>query len=182
MKDQAQSDVRHNNLGYFSHDAAGRHPGSVALIDLCGMKPREVTYGELEERLDRFASLITSLGLKPGDRVAMAVGNRFEFIEVMYGAMRAGIVPVPLNVKLGADMLAFIIADAGCRAAVAEPGCNPHFVGLVDAAKLPVKLGFRPVPVGWRVVMNTGDSNRVISSTASAASLGCSRISAVCPG
>ena len=150
MNDQAQGDVRHNNLGYFSHDAARRRPGSTALIDLCAVKPREVTYAELEERLDRFASLVASLGLKPGDRMAMAIGNRFEFIEVMYGAMRAGVVPVPLNVKLGGDVLAFIIADAGCRAAVAEPGCNPHFVGLVDAAKLPVKLAFRPVPVGWR--------------------------------
>jgi len=150
MNGQAGMNNRDNNLGYFSRDAAIRRPGSTALIDLCGAEPREITYGELEERLDRFASLITSLGLKPGDRMAIAVGNRFEFIEVMYGAMRAGVVAVPLNVKLGVDMLAFIIADAGCKAAVAEPGCNPHFVGLVEAARLPVKLAFHPVPAGWR--------------------------------
>ena len=150
MNGQAGMNIRDNNLGYFSRGAAIRRPGSTALIDLCGAEPREITYGELEERLDRFASLITSLGVKPGDRMAMAVGNRFEFIEVMYGAMRAGVVAVPLNVKLGADVLAFIIADAGCKVAVAEPGCNPHFVGLVEAARLPVKLAFHPVPVGWR--------------------------------
>src|SRR6516225_2935263 len=115
MNGQAGMNIRDNNLGYFSRGAAIRRPGSTALIDLCGAEPREITYGELEERLDRFASLITSLGVKPGDRMAMAVRNRFEFIEVMYGAMRAGVVAVPLNVKLGADVLAFIIADAGCK-------------------------------------------------------------------
>jgi hypothetical protein len=37
MNDRARGDVRHNNLGYFSHDAARRRPGSTALIDLCGV-------------------------------------------------------------------------------------------------------------------------------------------------
>lgn len=149
MNHQARTDQRFNNLGYFSHDAARRHPEVSAVIDLSGPRPREVTYGELEDRLDRFAALITALGLEPGDRMAMAVGNRFEFIEVMYGAMRAGIVPVPLNTKLGADTLAFVMADAGCKAAVVEPSSNPHIVGLVDAAGLLVKLAFGPVPPQW---------------------------------
>ena len=60
-------------------------------------EPVELTYGELEERLDRFASLTVRLGLKPGDRLAMLIGNRYQFVEIMYGAMRAGVVPVPLN-------------------------------------------------------------------------------------
>ena len=46
------SDRRAGNLGYFSHDAAREFPDRVAMIDLCGAAPREVTYGELEQRLD----------------------------------------------------------------------------------------------------------------------------------
>ncbi len=63
------SDRRAGNLGYFSHDAAREFPDRVAMIDLCGASPREVTYGELEQRLDRFAAMITGLGFKPGDRL-----------------------------------------------------------------------------------------------------------------
>ncbi len=63
------SDRRAGNLDYFSHDAAREFPDRVAMIDLCGASPREVTYGELEQRLDRFAAMITGLGFKPGDRL-----------------------------------------------------------------------------------------------------------------
>src|SRR4051794_36705642 len=96
-------DIRYDNLGYFSWSAAHRRPQAIALIDLSRPEPIEITYGRLEERLDRFAALTARLGLKPGDRLAMSVGNRFEFIEIMYGAMRAGVVPVPLSTRLGAD-------------------------------------------------------------------------------
>ena len=144
------SDRRHGNLGYWSHDAARAHPARVALIDLSGAAPREVAYRELEERLDRFAAMIAAAGLAPGDRMAMAIGNRFEFVEVMYGAMRAGVVPVPLNTRLAADTLAFILENSGCRGAVVDPASCPPIVGVCDAAKLAAKFAFAPAPPGWR--------------------------------
>jgi long-chain acyl-CoA synthetase len=144
-----ENDRRFHNLGYYAHDAAEAHAGKTAIIDLAGDRPREVAYRTLEERLNRFASLAAGLGLKPGDRLAMSVGNRFEFIEIMYGAMRAGVVPVPLNTKLGADVLAFIIANAGCVAAVVEPAANTAVVDVVDKAGLAIKLSFDPVSPGW---------------------------------
>jgi len=39
--------------------------------------------------------MIAQLGIKPGQRVAMLMGNRHEFIEIMFGLMRAGAIPVP---------------------------------------------------------------------------------------
>ena len=141
---------RAGNLGYFSHDAAKTFPDRVAMIDLTGKAPREVTYGELEERLDRFASLVTDLGLKPGDRLAMCVGNRFEFIEIMYGAMRAGVVPVTLNTKLGTDVLDHIVRDSDCVAAIVEPGSNRFVVDVIEQAGLKPLIAFDPVPPGWR--------------------------------
>ena len=131
-------DRRQTNLGYFSHAAAREYPGRVAMIDLCGAAPREVSYAELEERLDRFAAMISGLGLAPGDRLAMAVGNRFEFIEVMYGAIRAGVVPVPLNTRQGAEVLADI-AGAVTR-------CEPdQIIDLDDIfAVLEAFAGMRP--------------------------------------
>src|SRR5690242_18144131 len=135
-----------NNLGYWCADAVRRDPRAIAMIDLCGATPREVGYGEFDARADRFAALIAGLGVKPGDRMAMAIGNRFEFVEVMYGAMRAGIVPVPLNTKLGADTLDYIVRNAGCVAAVVEPSACPALVGVVDKIGLPTKLALDPAP------------------------------------
>src|SRR6185436_4422482 len=146
MTDPSPTDPRSNNLGYFSWAAAQRRPDAVAIIDLSRSPAAEIRYQTLEERLNRVAALLCRHGLKAGDRLAMAVGNRFEFIEVMYGAMRAGIVPVRLNTKLGADTIAFTIENAGCVGAVVEPSSNPHIVGIVDKAGLKVKLAFDPVP------------------------------------
>jgi len=143
------TDKRRDNLGYFFDAGAKRFPAKTAVIDLSSTAPREVPYRELDERHDRFAALLTARGLKPGDRFAMAVGNRFEFIEIMYGAMRAGIVPVPLNTRLGADTLDYIVRDAGCVAAVVEPGACPPIAGVIDAIGLKTKIAFDPVPPGW---------------------------------
>ena len=140
----------HDNLGYWCSEAAARYPDRVGMIDLCGDDERIVTYSELEQRLSRFANLIVAAGLKPGDRMAMAVNNRFEFVEVMYGAMRAGIVPVPLNTKLGRETLAYIIGDSGCRVAVVEPACNPFITQVVEQAGIEARFAFDPVPAGWQ--------------------------------
>lgn len=142
-------DRRANNLGYWSHLAAMNGPDRIAMIDLSGADERRVSYRELENRLDRFAALITDMGLRPGDRMAMSIGNRFEFVEVMYGAMRAGIVPVPLNTKLGADTLEYTILDAGCRGAVIDPAVNGAIAGVVDKAGLAVRLAIGHPPAGW---------------------------------
>jgi acyl-CoA synthetase (AMP-forming)/AMP-acid ligase II len=144
------SDRRRDNLGYWCHFAAKAHAGRVAMIDLSTREPREVTYRELEERLDRCAAMLTAAGLKPGDTLAMAIGNRFEFVEVMYGAMRAGIVPVPLNTRLGADTIAYILENSECRGAVIDAAQSGNAAGACDAAGLAVKLAFAPAPAGWR--------------------------------
>ena len=156
----AADDPRFNNLGYWSHDAAERYPDNVAMIDLSRTPEAVVTYRMLEERLDRVASALSARGLVPGDRMALAVGNRFEFVEIMYGAMRAGVVPVPLNTKLGADILEYTVRDAGCRGAVVDPVINQAIVGVVDNEGLPVRLALDAPPAGWE------DYDRVIAAAA----------------
>ena len=144
------TDRRTDNLGYWCHEAARAHASRIALVDLSRAQPREVSYRELEERLDRFAAMVSAAGLRPGDRMAMAIGNRFEFVEVMFGAMRAGVVPVPMNTKLGADTLAYVLADSGAIAAVVDPASNPRIVAACDAAPLRAKFALDGAPPGWR--------------------------------
>ncbi len=120
------------NLGYWLSDARAENPDRVALIDLSRTPPREVTYAELDERMDRVANLLTDAGIGVGDRFALSVGNRFEFIEIMFGGMRCGGVPVPLNFKLSAESLAHVVTDAGCRAAFVETAVTARSAQVVE--------------------------------------------------
>lgn len=142
-------DPKRDNLGYWCSAPAARDPEKIALYDLSRSPPREMTYRALEERLDRVAAMLTRLGLGLGDRLAMSVGNRVEFVEIMFGAMRAGIVPVPLNTKLAPDTLDYILRDAGCVGAFIEPAANANVAGLAEAANLSVRVSLEPV-ASWR--------------------------------
>jgi acyl-CoA synthetase (AMP-forming)/AMP-acid ligase II len=143
------ADHRAGNLGYWCSASAARFPDKVALIDLSWDPPREMTYAQLERRLDRVAATLTRLGLKSGDRFAMSIGNRIEFVEIMFGAMRAGIVPVPLNTKLGRDTLRYVIEDSGCAGAAVELPANPHVGSIVDSLGLDVQLLLHGAAAGW---------------------------------
>jgi long-chain acyl-CoA synthetase len=143
------TDFRVGNLGYWCSSAAEKFSDKVALFDLSGLTPRTVTYRHLEERLDRVAAMLSARRLKLGDRLALSVSNRREFIEVMFGAMRAGIVPVPFNTKLGADTIAYILRDSGCRGAVVEDAANPQFARIAEAAGVALRIELEPNRKGW---------------------------------
>jgi acyl-CoA synthetase (AMP-forming)/AMP-acid ligase II len=144
------SDRKAGNLGYWCSRPVSLYPERVALIDLSREPPREVTYRELDERMNRVASLLQGLGLAPGSRIAMSIGNRFEFVEIMYGAMRAGIVPVPLNTKLGAETLEYILKDASIVAAFVEPKANRFIEDVVEGLSISDRFSFEPVRRGFR--------------------------------
>ena len=131
-RNEKRIENRTGNLGYWLSDACAEFPDRIAVIDLSRATPREVTYAELDERMDRVANLLVDAGVAMGDRVALSVGNRFEFIEIMFGAMRCGAVPVPLNFKLSADSLMHVVADAGCRAAFVETAVTERSANVVE--------------------------------------------------
>ncbi|MDP1841578.1 MAG: class I adenylate-forming enzyme family protein [Reyranella sp.] len=54
-------------------------------------------------------------GLQPGDRVAFAMTNCVEAIEVMYAIWHAGLCAVPMNAKLHAREFAFILENSGAK-------------------------------------------------------------------
>lgn len=91
--------------------AAAVPRGKVAVID----GRRTITYGEVDERQRRIASFLSSQGLQEGDRVAVLAQNRAELLDVTSGSLRAGIIPVPVNVLLTAGEAAYILEDSGAR-------------------------------------------------------------------
>jgi len=76
----------------------------------------DVSYGELQRQTCRAANLLRGLGVRREERVAMIMLDTVDFPIVFLGAIRAGIVPVPLNTLLTTEQYAYVLAD--CRARV----------------------------------------------------------------
>jgi len=109
------------NLGLLF--AAHAHESRAAIIDLYDPgRPRSVSFRELDQLCNAVARGLARDGLRPGDRIAILALNRVEFVAAFLGSLRAGVVPVPVNIKLAADTVAFILKDAGAQLVFAEPG------------------------------------------------------------
>lgn len=141
---------RHDNLGFFFSDAAARHAQRVALIDLWGGQERRFTFAELDARTDHAAALLQSIGARAGERIALLAGNRSEYIEAFFGAMRAGLVVVPLNIGQPEANLEFMIRDAGCCGMILDPGACPAGLAVAQRLGLRHRVTLDPVaPAGW---------------------------------
>ncbi|HEY2204415.1 MAG TPA: AMP-binding protein [Pseudonocardia sp.] len=103
-----------------------------ALVERCGIAYRErtavvygdrrITYGEQLARIRQTGRALLSLGLKPGERVAVLMSDRPELLDVYYGALWAGLAIVPLNAKASAADHAYIIGDCGARVVIHDAG------------------------------------------------------------
>src|SRR5205823_700383 len=133
-------DNRRRNLGFFFDESIRRLPDKVAIIDLFGGRERQSTYRQLDQRMNAVASMLARLGVRPGDRVAMLIGNRVEFIEFFFGAMRAGAIPLLLNTRLAANTLEQLIRDAACVLAIVDPSSNRDAVAIAQRVPLRQRL------------------------------------------
>jgi acyl-CoA synthetase (AMP-forming)/AMP-acid ligase II len=96
------------NFGELARRATILYPEKTALVQ----DDFSVTYGELEERTRRAASLFATLGVGPGVSVVLLFPNDWRFAECLLGVLRAGGVAVPANTKLGSDTLAYLTAHS----------------------------------------------------------------------
>ncbi len=79
---------------------------------------RDLTYGALQEQSRRFANSLARLGLRREERVALLMTDTVDFPIAFLGAIRAGIVPIPLNTMLGPEQYAYMLADSRARALI----------------------------------------------------------------
>ena len=104
----------------------GKHPDKLAIVD----GQRRITYRELSERISRFNGGLLSLGLSPGDRVAVVVHNCAEFLETMLGPGFIGVKTVPVNWHLKTDEIEYVLNNSGARVVVVSERFADSIIGL----------------------------------------------------
>ncbi len=76
---------------------------------------RELTYGELDERIRRFAAGLLQQGLQPEQRILLVMQDSIDMPVAFLGALFAGVVPVPVNTLLPADNYAYMMAHCDAK-------------------------------------------------------------------
>lgn len=107
--------------------AAQRRRSDTVLV--CGAK--ELSWNDFENRCARLAAGMVACGLEWGDRVAMLGHNCTEYFEFSFAVPWAGGVIVPLNNRLGADELTYILKDSGARLLIADQSFKSLIEGFL---------------------------------------------------
>jgi long-chain acyl-CoA synthetase len=105
---------------------AEERPDDLALADDDGRR----TFAQLDERVNRTINALRGAGIGEGDTIAIVSGNRNEWFELAMACANAGITHVPVNWHLIGPEIAYILADSGARAVLADD----RFLDQVTAA------------------------------------------------
>jgi long-chain acyl-CoA synthetase len=97
-------------------DAASRNPDGEALV--CGS--RRLTWREVAQQSAQIAAGFRKMGLQSGDRVALLLGNRIEFVLAMSAAAHLGLVTVLLSTRQQKPEIAYVLTDCGARLLIHE--------------------------------------------------------------
>jgi long-chain acyl-CoA synthetase len=111
-------------------DAASKNPDGEALV--CG--DSRLNWREVAQQSGGVAAGLHKLGLRRGDRVALLLGNRIEFVLALFGAAKLGLVTVLLSTRQQKPEIAYVLNDCGARLLIHEAGLADR---LPDAGDIP---------------------------------------------
>lgn len=114
-------------LGNWLYQRALRTPHRAALT----FEGTTWTYGELQQRIDRLATALRANGVCRDDRVGFLGLNQPSFLESLFATARLGAIFVPLNFRLSAPELSYIINNAGVHTMIADAPHRP----IIDAIR-----------------------------------------------
>jgi fatty-acyl-CoA synthase len=115
-------------------------PDREAIV--CG--DRRLTFGEFDDRAGRLASHLHAAGLRAGDKVAIDLLNRPEYLETFFAALKLGCAPVNVNYRYVADEVRYVLDNSDARAVVHGPefaGAVREAVARLDDAPLTLEIG-----------------------------------------
>ena len=98
-------------------------PVKIAAID----RFRRITYSELNVRVNQLAHGLLSLGVKPGDSVAVMVGNRIEHLEIIFATAKIGALAIPLDIKWKALELGSVLSFFAPSLLILQNDCVMEF-------------------------------------------------------
>ena len=112
--------------------AAERFPGRDALV----FPDSALTYAALVQRAFERARSLMALGIEPGDHVGILMPNCPEYIELLFGAVFAGAVAVPVNARYKAAELAYVVENADLVGLITSDLASEYvdFAGLLGEA------------------------------------------------
>jgi acyl-CoA synthetase (AMP-forming)/AMP-acid ligase II len=116
------------NAGDLLSNIALSHPDRVAWI----WDGETRTYGETDRRANAFALHLGSLGVEPGDRVAVLSENRPEVMEAMFGCWKAGVAVAPLNARFTPTEVTYHLNDAEPRVLVLGEELTATAMSVID--------------------------------------------------
>jgi acyl-CoA synthetase (AMP-forming)/AMP-acid ligase II len=134
----------------FARRQALAHPDKPAIV--MASSGETVTFGDFEARSNRVAHLLRDAGLRRGDHIAVFIENSPQLLEIEGGAERAGVYYSLINTYLGADEVAYIVANS--QAKVLFSSAARREVAEAAAAKSTglarmLMTGPSPQPAGW---------------------------------
>src|ERR1700722_3541866 len=109
---------------------AGRG-GKIAFIDGDG----QYSYADLAGRVERFAHVLRSLGVRREERVLMCLLDTIDWPTAFLGAIKAGVVAVPVNTLMTEDDYQFMLTDSRARVLVVSEELLPKFSSALAASK-----------------------------------------------
>ncbi|MEO9140443.1 MAG: AMP-binding protein [Jatrophihabitans sp.] len=126
--DQSESESR--GPSDLLRDLARGTPGELGLVDVA----RRWTWAELDADVSRAATALRERGLAAGERVALQLGTGADFVALYLGALRAGLVAVPINPSYTGPEAAYIVADSGAALHLDAAGARELLAGAPPAA------------------------------------------------
>src|SRR5262245_4547455 len=118
----------YGTLGMLPAHAARRWGGREALV----FRGRRQTFAELSAGVDRVARGLIALGVQPGDKVALWLLNRPEWIEIAFAVMKIGAVLVPINTRLRTEDVAYIVDQSESTTLMFAERSGPiDYLGMV---------------------------------------------------
>jgi fatty-acyl-CoA synthase len=117
--------------------AATLFPGKTVTTRTHDGSLHRVTYAELINRARQLSLALTTLGIKPGDKVGTLAWNTHLHLEAYLGIPSAGAVLHTLNLRLHPDELAYVINDADDRAVIVDPTLLPLLEQVRSRIRVP---------------------------------------------